>query len=611
MTSYHGGCGAGGSAGDDGAPSASAARAGASGCGEDEAGAIGRAAAGAARAGEAALDDFSDALVDAPHSLSAAETAAAAEATAAAGADGGASPYAASAGSTGAVNSVEEGIERERGRETGETGHSGVTAGPGEAGGTGGAGRTEEIADRVSEAEKVAREMRAADAAINGEDQPPFLPGLPDDLAWAILLRVPRSNLQVLKTVCRRWHDSLGSSLYFQARKRLGLTEPWLYASISDWQGHNACVAFDPSSSTWHTLPPIPGAQQRSVLTLQFAAVKGRLLVAGVVEREDPLDSASGVFIYHPARNEWKRAAAIGTGRWFCMFGVVGGRLYVAGGIGTSNSLALVGSVEAYDVDEDRWWQVGTAATSARAELMTLPGYQAVVGGCLVAKNIGWGQRLGVAFNPRGNTVTELPPAMVQGWQGPTASVQGHMFIVDFGDDHKLKAWDPHAHAWTWAGKVRLPATSHKPWAAQLVCFLDHICLVLPDRSLVMAPLPPLLRSLGQQRRRREREGQSRGRGEEGLVTGEGGEGSSVWGDVWRREGEEAESGDVLFEGSGRNDEERSGKSEGDEEAEEEEEEGDVEEVIPVKVIPGPGGGDKGSELVLTNAVLGCQVLST
>ncbi|CAI5995039.1 unnamed protein product [Closterium sp. NIES-65] len=418
MTSYHGACGAGGSAGDDGAPSASAARGGASGGGEDEAGAIGRAAAGAARAGEAALDDFSDAPVGEPHSLSAAETAAAAEATAAAGADGGASPYAASAGSTGAVNSVEEGIERERGRETGETGHSGVTAGPGEAGGTGEAGRTEERTERVSEAEKVAREMRAADAAINGEDQPPFLPGLPDDLAWAILLRVPRSNLQVLRT------------------------------------GHNACVAFDPSSSTWHTLPPIPGAQQRSVLTLQFAAVKGRLLVAGVVEREDPLDSASGVFIYHPARspslprasppphmslplptchlphmhlpachlcrNEWKRAAAIGTGRWFCMFGVVGGRLYVAGGIGTSNSLALVGSVEAYDVDEDRWWQVGTAAASARAELMTLPGYQAVVGGCLVAKNIGWGQRLGVAFNPRTNTVTELPPAMVQvrhaGW---------------------------------------------------------------------------------------------------------------------------------------------------------------------------------------------------
>ncbi|CAI5465319.1 unnamed protein product [Closterium sp. Yama58-4] len=372
-------CGVGASEGDAGAPSAAAARSGASDGGEDEAGAIGGVAAGAARAGEAASDEFPAARGNDPHSLSATE------ATAAAGADGGHSSCAVSAAadSMGAVSTVDGG--------TGE-------------------GRT----DCASEAEKEAREMRAADAAINGEDQPPFLPGLPDDLAWAILLRVPRSNLQVLRAVCRRWHDSLGSSLYFQARKRLGLTEPWLYASISDWQGHNACVAFDPSSSTWHTLPPIPGAQQRSVLTLQFAAVKGRLLVAGVVEREDPLDSASGVFIYHPARNEWKRAAAIGTGRWFCMFGVVGGRLYVAGGIGTSNSLALVGSVEAYDVDEDRWWQVGTAAASARAELMTLPGYQTVVGGCLMAKNIGWGQRLGVAFNPRTNTVTELPPAMVQ-----------------------------------------------------------------------------------------------------------------------------------------------------------------------------------------------------
>ncbi|CAI5480951.1 unnamed protein product [Closterium sp. Yama58-4] len=475
MTSFQGSFGAGASEGDAGAPSAAAGHSGASDGGEDEAGALGGVSAGAARAGEAASDEFPAARGNDPHSLSATE------ATAAAGADGGHSRCAVSAAadSMGAVSTV-DGTDRVTG-ERGQAGMTSETVGAGkraEAGGTGD-GRT----DCASEAEKEAREMRAADAAINGEDQPPFLPGLPDDLAWAILLRVPRSNLQVLKAVCRRWHDSLGSSLYFQARKRLGLTEPWLYASISDWQGHNACVAFDPSSTTWHTLPPIPGAQQRSVLTLQFAAVKGRLLVAGVVERDDPLDSASGVFIYHPARNEWKRAAAMGTGRWFCMFGVVDGRLYVAGGIGTSNSLALVGSVEAYDVDEDRWWQVGTAAASARAELMTLPGYQTVVGGCLVAKNIGWGQRLGVAFNPRNNTVTELPPAMVQGWQGPTASVQGHMFIVDFGDDHKLKAWDPHVHAWTWVGKVRLPAMSHKPWAAQLVCFLDHICLVLPDRG--------------------------------------------------------------------------------------------------------------------------------
>ncbi|GJP73254.1 hypothetical protein CLOP_g3997 [Closterium sp. NIES-67] len=432
----------------------------------------------------------------------------------------------------------------------------------------GGDGRT----DSMSEAGKEARAVRAADAAINGEDQPPFLPGLPDDLAWAILLRVPRSCLLLLRAVCRRWHDSLGSSLYFQARKRLGLAEPWLYASISDWQGHNACMAFDPSSSAWHTLPPIPGAQHRSVLTLQFAAVKGRLLVAGVVEREDPLDSASGVFIYDPSRNEWKRAAAIGTGRWFCMFGVVRDRLYVAGGIGTSNSLALVGSVEAYDMDRDAWEQV---TTSSRAELMTLPGYQTVLSGCLVAKNIGWGQRLGIAFNPLTNTLRELPPAMVQGWQGPTTSVQGHMFIVDFGDDYKLKTWDAHTQAWAWVGQVRLPAVSHKPWAAQLVCFLDYICLVLPDRSLVMAPLPPLLRSLERQRRRREREGRARGRG------------SGRW----------------------RHEEERCGRSDGEED--EEDEEGGEDEVVLVKVIPGPGAGEKGSELVLTNAVLGCQVLAT
>ena len=52
--------------------------------------------------------------------------------------------------------------------------------------------------------------------------------------------------------------------------------------------------------------------------------------------------------------------------------------------------------------------------TGSRLELMTLPGYQAVLDGRLYAKNIGWGNRLGIVFDPATGTVAELSSAMVQ-----------------------------------------------------------------------------------------------------------------------------------------------------------------------------------------------------
>ena len=224
-------------------------------------------------------------------------------------------------------------------------------------------------------------------------------------------------------------------------------------------QGRNACIAYDPATSRWLRLPPIPGSERCSVLTLQLAALAGRLIVSGVVERENALERASSVFAYDPAANQWSRVARMPTGRWFCLCGSVGDRLYMAGGIGTENSVALVETVEAYTVGRDEWEKVrlggclgclrpdGWTAplsrtthrrnagsllnrlacvqqaprsvcvqvdTCSRLELMTLPGYQAVLGGRLYAKNIGWGNRLGIVFDPAAGTVAELSPAMVQ-----------------------------------------------------------------------------------------------------------------------------------------------------------------------------------------------------
>ncbi|KAE8036977.1 hypothetical protein FH972_009606 [Carpinus fangiana] len=47
--------------------------------------------------------------------------------------------------------------------------------------------------------------------------QPPLLPGLPDDLAIACLIRVPRVEHRKLRLVCKRWRHLLGSSRALEA----------------------------------------------------------------------------------------------------------------------------------------------------------------------------------------------------------------------------------------------------------------------------------------------------------------------------------------------------------------------------------------------------------
>eukprot|EP00850_Spirogloea_muscicola_P015611 SM000121S26008 [mRNA] locus=s121:376929:378182:+ [translate_table: standard] len=261
--------------------------------------------------------------------------------------------------------------------------------------------------------------------------------------------------------------------------------------------------AYDPAARSWWLLPPIPGLEHRNVLTLQFAALDGRLWVSGMVERDKPAEGANRVVVYDPCTNAWSRISSVRIGRWFCMSGIVDGRLYIAGGIGTSNNLSMVSTVETYDEVAEQWQEV---KSNAPAELMTLPGYQAILNGCLYAKNIGWGPRLGVCLNPVSGAIHELSRPMVQvksgrplvpclehliGWQGPTAALHGRLYIVDFSADHQVKFWNDDANKWQDVDGLRMPAAGLKPWAVQLVSLGGNcLCLLRPDLSLLIATIP-------------------------------------------------------------------------------------------------------------------------
>lgn len=77
-----------------------------------------------------------------------------------------------------------------------------------------------------------------------------------------------------------------------------------------------------------------------------------------MVLRENPGVGARGVFKYDPINNRWSVSASSLVGRWFCLSGVVDGKLYIGGGLGSNNNLALIGSVEQYSLEEDKWTNV-------------------------------------------------------------------------------------------------------------------------------------------------------------------------------------------------------------------------------------------------------------
>jgi hypothetical protein len=77
-----------------------------------------------------------------------------------------------------------------------------------------------------------------------------LLPGLPDDLAIACLIRVPRFYHRKLRVVCKRWDRLLAGNFFYSLRRRLGMAEEWVYVIKRDRDGRISWHAFDPRYSS-------------------------------------------------------------------------------------------------------------------------------------------------------------------------------------------------------------------------------------------------------------------------------------------------------------------------------------------------------------------------
>jgi hypothetical protein len=312
-----------------------------------------------------------------------------------------------------------------------------------------------------------------------GGQCPPLLPGLPDDLAIACLIRVPRADHSTLRLVCRKWFRLLSGNYFYGLRRRLGLAEPWLYAVKRDREGRVSWDALDPARGAWRALPPVP-REYAGAYGFGCAALGGcHLYLLGGGDARRGCAAMRRVVFYSARSGRWHRAPDMLRRRRGFGACVIGGRLYVAGG--ESGGGGGIRSAEVYDPAKNRW-----AAVADMAAAM-LPFVGAVRGGRWYLKGLGPGQEVvSQVYSPEANAWSVVLDGMVTGWKSPSACLNGRLYAADCKDGCRLRAYDEAADAWTTTcvDGEQHRGSSQAVEAAAVVALDGRLCVVRNDMSV-------------------------------------------------------------------------------------------------------------------------------
>ncbi|OVA20439.1 F-box domain [Macleaya cordata] len=307
--------------------------------------------------------------------------------------------------------------------------------------------------------------------------QTPLLPGLPDDLAIACLVRVPRAEHRKLRLVCKRWYRLLAGNFFYSLRKNLGIAEEWVYVIKRDRDGRISWHAFDPAYQLWQPLPPLPG-EYSEVLGFGCAVLSGcRLYLFG---GKDPLRGSMRRVIFYSARtNKWHRAPAMLRKRHFFGSCVINNCLYVAGGEceGVPRTLR---SAEVYDPNKNKWSLIADMSTAM------VPFIGVVYNGKWFLKGLGsHRQVMSEAYIPETNNWTSVNDGMVSGWRNPSISLNGHLYALDCRDGCKLRIYDGATDSWNKFidSKLHL-GNSRALEAAALVPLNGKLCIIRNNMSI-------------------------------------------------------------------------------------------------------------------------------
>ncbi|CAM8891900.1 unnamed protein product [Rhodiola kirilowii] len=310
-------------------------------------------------------------------------------------------------------------------------------------------------------------------------NQSPLLPGLPDDLAIACLIRVPRADHRKLRLVCKRWYRLLAGNFYYSLRRNIGITEEWIYAIKRDKEKRISWHAFDPANQVWQPLPPVP-SEYSQALGFGSAVLSGcHLYLFG---GKDPLKGPMRRVIYYSARtNKWHRAPDMHRRRHFFGSCVINNCLYVAGGENEGPSRALR-SAEYYDPNKNKWILISDMS------MLMIPFVGVVYDGKWFLKGLGpYRQVISQMYNPETNTWQPVDNGMVSGWRSPCTSLNGTLYTLDCKDGCKLRVYDSVIDSWNKVidSKMHL-GSSRALEAAAIIQLNGKLCIIRNNMSITL-----------------------------------------------------------------------------------------------------------------------------
>ncbi|VFR01850.1 unnamed protein product [Cuscuta campestris] len=307
--------------------------------------------------------------------------------------------------------------------------------------------------------------------------QAPLIPGLPDDLTIACLIRVPRIDHPKLRLVCKRWSRLLAGNFYYSLRKKVEVAEEWVYVIKRDREGKVSWHAFDPVHQTWVPLPPVP-KEYSEALGFGCAVLSGcQLYLFG---GKDPVKGSMRRVVFYSARtNKWHRAPDMLRRRHFFGFCVMNNCLYVAGGEneGVHGSLR---SAEVYDPNKNRWSFIADVSTPM------VPFIGVVYSGRWFLKGLGVHREVvSEVYEPETDTWDPVHDGMVSGWRNPSTALNGRLYAVDCRDGCRLRVYDDASGSWTKHVDSKMHLGATKAWeAAALLPLNGKLCVVRNNMSI-------------------------------------------------------------------------------------------------------------------------------
>ncbi|MCO5585634.1 hypothetical protein L7F22_039569 [Adiantum nelumboides] len=190
-----------------------------------------------------------------------------------------------------------------------------------------------------------------------------LLPGLPEKVALLCLARVPRIYHTALRAVNKTWREVVGSKEFYIVRKQLGATEESVFLIKKFDKPPNRLHSLEIDLKTRKCCKSlfVNDEVTRDIFNEGFGCASiGHLVIffGGNSFSEDHTPSGA-VHVFNALSRTWTKGADMQCPRGEFCYGVIDGKLYVAGGH-AGQGRGVVTDAEVYDADTDSWSRIAS-----------------------------------------------------------------------------------------------------------------------------------------------------------------------------------------------------------------------------------------------------------